>query len=106
MTKFYCNTHKREATHTNSLGRPCCDPKLGGISIGCWDVSRVDEEHLDTLWNGNVGHGPAIDRHLMWLEKWWADMNKQTKSGMRGLGCQMRRTEELIQLLKRIRDNE
>lgn len=33
---WWCESHKREATHTNATtGNPCCDPKLGGILLPC-----------------------------------------------------------------------
>ena len=38
--KYWCNTHKREATSLDKEGDPCCDKKLGGITIQC----RVQEE--------------------------------------------------------------
>jgi len=31
----WCYAHNREATHTRKDGRPCCDPKLGGILMPC-----------------------------------------------------------------------
>lgn len=32
---WWCNSHGREATHTNKRGERCCDPKLGGILLPC-----------------------------------------------------------------------
>ena len=32
---WWCNSHKRQATHTDAHGRRCCDPALGGILLPC-----------------------------------------------------------------------
>ena len=32
---YWCDTHKRKATHINSRVEACCDPKLGGIMMPC-----------------------------------------------------------------------
>ena len=32
---WWCNSHCREATHTNKEGKKCCDPDLGGILLPC-----------------------------------------------------------------------
>lgn len=32
---WWCNTHKREATHIDKNGNHRCDPNLGGILMPC-----------------------------------------------------------------------
>lgn len=32
---WWCNSHQRQATHTDAKGRHCCNPKLGGILLPC-----------------------------------------------------------------------
>jgi hypothetical protein len=41
---WWCNTHKREATHTNEYGEHLCDPKLSGILMPCRTVFLSREE--------------------------------------------------------------
>lgn len=43
MPLHWCNTHRRRATHLierlgQDRGKPCCDPKLGGITMPCFTV--------------------------------------------------------------------
>lgn len=42
MPLLWCNTHQRRATayerHGKDLGRPCCDPKIGGVMMPCVTV--------------------------------------------------------------------
>jgi len=32
---WWCNSHQRQATHTDQQGRRCCEPALGGILLPC-----------------------------------------------------------------------
>ncbi len=32
---WWCNHHRRRATHIGPHGNHCCDPKLGSIMIPC-----------------------------------------------------------------------
>lgn len=32
---WWCNSHQREATHIDQIGRRCCDPDLAGILLPC-----------------------------------------------------------------------
>lgn len=43
MPLHWCNTHNRPATHLverlgQDRGKPCCDPKLGGVAMPCFTV--------------------------------------------------------------------
>ena len=41
---WWCNSHKRKATHLDKNGRIRCDPKLGGITLPCFVVFLDDIE--------------------------------------------------------------
>lgn len=52
---WWCNAHKREATHVRN-GRPCCDPKLGGILLPCMVVfvpMKGDELSARMIWESD-----------------------------------------------------
>ena len=35
---WWCNTHRREATHVKANGDHCCNPAFGGITMPCFSV--------------------------------------------------------------------
>lgn len=35
---YWCNSHRREATHKRADGSRCCNPRLGGILLPCFVV--------------------------------------------------------------------
>lgn len=48
---WWCNIHKREATHVftdlNGKENPHCDPKRGGIMLPCRAVNLTDDIELE-----------------------------------------------------------
>ena len=44
---WWCNSHRREATHVRDNGERCCDPKLSGILLPCFvvfaEIELVDD---------------------------------------------------------------
>lgn len=54
MPLIWCNTHNRKATHLREeigpdRGKPCCDPKLGGIMMPCACVDLTGLVEIDEI---------------------------------------------------------
>ena len=43
---YWCNAHQRRATGIDTRGKPCCDPKLGGILLPCDVVDLTHEAEV------------------------------------------------------------
>lgn len=54
--KWWCRSHRRDATHTDGNGRPCCNPDLGGILLPCHAVETLD-------FAGPDGRNPYLEKY-------------------------------------------